>query len=49
MSMFNTLQKLKKYSLDVHKMGDANLQCVNNHYAKFDYKGMDTVGATDYT
>ena len=29
-------------------MGDANLQCVNNHYAKFGYKGMDTVGVTIY-
>ena len=25
------------------------LQCVNNHYAKFEYKGMNTVGVTDYT
>ena len=22
---------------------------MNNHYAKFDYKGMKTVGVTDYT
>ena len=30
-------------------MGDAHLQCVNNHYAKFEYKEMKTVGVTDYT
>ena len=23
-------------------------QCVNNHYAKFEYKGMQTVYITDY-
>ena len=27
----------------------SHLQCVNNHYAKFEYKGMKTVGVTDYT
>ena len=32
-----------------NKIGGAHLQCVNNHYAKFEYKGMNTVGATDYT
>ena len=32
-----------------HKTGGAHLQCVNNHYAKFEYKGMNTVGVTDYT
>ena len=31
------------------KMGDAYFQCVNNHYAKFEYKVMNTVGVTDYT
>ena len=30
-------------------MGGANLQCVNNHYAKCEYIGMKTVGVTDYT
>ena len=25
------------------------LQCVNNHYAKFEYRGMKTVGVTYYT
>ena len=28
----------------MHKIGGAHLQCVNNHYAKFEYKGMNTVG-----
>ena len=32
----NTLQKLKK-KLNVHKIEGANLQCVNNHDAKFEY------------
>ena len=32
-----------------HKIGGAHLQCVNNHYAKFEYKEMNTVGVTDYT
>ena len=27
----------------------AHFQCVNNHYAKFEYKVMNTVGDTDYT
>ena len=31
------------------KNGGAQLQCMNNHYAKFEYKGMKTVGVTDYT
>ena len=25
------------------------LQCVNKHCVKFEYKGMNTVGVTDYT
>ena len=27
----------------------AYLQSVDNHYAKFEYEGMKTVGVTDYT
>ena len=27
----------------------AHLQCVNNHYAKFEYKGMNTLEVPDYT
>ena len=30
-------------------MGGAHLQCVNNHYATFEYEGMKTVGVQDYT
>ena len=33
----------------MHKIGGARFQCVNNHCPKFDYKGMNTVGVTDYT
>ena len=32
-----------------HKIEGAHLQCVNNHYAKLEYKGMNTVGVIDYT
>ena len=41
--------KMRKYLSNVHKVGGAHFQCVNNHYAKFEYKGMKTVGVTDYT
>ena len=30
-------------------MGGAHLQCVNIHYAKIEFKGMNTVGVTYYT
>ena len=40
--------KLKKMK-HLHKIEGALLQCVNNHYAKFDCKGMNTVEVTDYT
>ena len=33
----------------MHKIGGAHLQCVNNHYVKYKYKVMKTVGVTDYT
>ena len=33
----------------MHKIGGAHVQCMENHYAKFEYKGMKTVGVTDYT
>ena len=42
-------QTIRKYFSNVHKMGGAHLQCVNNNSAKFEYKGMNTVGVTDYT
>ena len=36
------LKNVKKNS-NVHKIGGAHLQCVNNHYTKFEYKGMKTI------
>ena len=30
-------------------MEGAHFQCVSNHYAKFEYKVMNTVRVTDYT
>ena len=33
----------------MHKIDGAHLQYVNNLCAKFEYKGMNTVGVTDYT
>ena len=35
--------------MNVHKIGGGHFQCMNNHYAKIKYKGMKTVGVTDYT
>ena len=29
-------------------MGVAHFQYVNNHYAKFEYNAINTVGVTDY-
>ena len=43
MSKFNTPKKMRKYLSNVHKIGHAHLQCVNNHHAKFENKGMKTV------
>ena len=40
---------MRKYLSNVHKMGGAHLQCVNNRYAKFENKEMKTIGVTDYT
>ena len=40
---------MRKYLSNVHKIGGAHLQCMSNHLAKFEYKGMKTVGGTDYT
>ena len=49
MSKFNTPQKIRKFLSNVHKIEDAHFQCVDNHYAKFEYKGMKTFGVIDYT
>ena len=41
---------LKRYYIsNVHKIGCAHVQFVNNHYAKFECKGMKIIGVTDYT
>ena len=40
---------MEKYLLNVHKMKAAHFQYVNNHYAKFEYKGMNIVEVADYT
>ena len=45
----STALKIRKYLSNVHKMGGAHHQYVNNHYAKFEYKVVNTVGVTDYT
>ena len=47
MSKFNTQKNI--ILSNVHKTEGAHLQCVNNHYAKFEYKGMETGGVTYYT
>ena len=49
MSKLNTHQKRENKMKQFHKIGGAHLQCVNNHYTKFGYQGMNTVGVTDYT
>ena len=46
---FNTPQKKRKYLSIMHKIVFAHLQCVNNHYAKFEYKGMLSGAVTKYT
>ena len=48
-SKFNTPQKMRFFLSNVHKIGGEHLQCVNNHYAKFEYKGLKTVRVIDYT
>ena len=47
MSKFKTTKNEKKN--EMYKIGGEHLQCMNNHYAKFEYKGMKTVRVTDYT
>ena len=33
----------------MHKIKSADVQSMNNRYAKFEYKGMKTISVTDYT
>ena len=39
----------KKTMKQSHNIEGAHFQCVNNHYAKFEYNGLNTVEVTDYT
>ena len=48
-SLSSTLVKNEKIFIKCAQMRGAHLQCVNNHYAKFEKKEMKTVGVTDYT
>ena len=41
--ILSLLKKPKHIMYYVHKIEDAHLQCVDNHYAKFENKGMKTV------
>ena len=45
----STPVKNKKENMKRAKMEGTHLQYVNNHYLKYEYKGMNTVGVTDYT
>ena len=49
MSKFNTHQKRENKMRQFYKIRVAHFQCVNKHYTKFEYKGMNTVGVKDYT
>ena len=39
----STPVKMRKFLSNVHKIGGSHHQCVNNHYAKFEYKGRKTI------
>ena len=41
--------KMRKYLTNVHKIEGAHLQCMINHYGKFEYKGISLVVVTDHT
>ena len=45
----STPVKNEEKNMNVLKIVGANLQCVNNNWAKFEYQGMNTVGVTDFT
>ena len=42
-SLSSTPVKNVKYLSNVQKIGGAHLQCVNNQYARFEYKEMKTI------
>ena len=41
--------KNKKMFIKYAQKGEAHVQCMNNHYAKFEYLGIKTLGVTDNT
>ena len=45
----STPLKNEKIFMKCAQNKSAHLQCMNNHYAKFEYKGTKSVGVTDYT
>ena len=40
---------MEKTICNKYKIAGEHLQCVNNYYAKFEYKRMKSVGVTGYT
>ena len=38
-----------KISSNLHKKGEAHVQCMNNYYSKFEYYGIKTFEGTDNT
>ena len=39
---------MRKYLSNVHKMEGAHVQCMSNHYGRFEFEGIKTVVVTDY-
>ena len=37
------------FFIKIAQKGEAHIQCMNNHFAKFEYLGMKTLGDTDNT
>ena len=48
MSKFNS-PKNKKNVNQFEQKGEPHVQCMNKHYAEFEYKGMKIIGVTDNT
>ena len=46
MSKFNS-PKNKEMFIKFAQKREAHVQCMNNHYAKFEYQGMKTLGVSD--
>ena len=41
--------KVREKIRNVHKIRGAHFQCMNNYYTKFECKGNNTIGVTDFT